>query len=186
MGNIYRKDEIKEASMQIYQKLFKKPWPYLMGGALLAILNIILFASTGEPWKITSGFLYWGAAILEFFGMDPGKWYYFSVYNNGLDSGETFLNNYYSVINLAVIMGALIAALLASEFKWKKIKNKRQLFFGLLGGILMGYGTRLSFGCNIGSYFSAIPSFSLHGWVFGIFMFIGAWIGSKVLFRYLL
>ena len=32
----------------------------------------------------------------------------------------------------------------------------------------MGYGTRLSFGCNVGAYFSAIPSFSLHGWIFRI------------------
>ncbi|MFW5647507.1 MAG: YeeE/YedE thiosulfate transporter family protein [Candidatus Alkaliphilus sp. MAG34] len=50
----------------------------------------------------------------------------------------------------------------------------------------MGYGTRLSFGCNIGAYFSAIPSLSLHGWVFGTFMFVGAWIGSKILFKYIL
>ena len=29
----------------------------------------------------------------------------------------------------------------------------------------MGYGARLSFGCNIGAYFSGIASTSLHGWL---------------------
>lgn len=187
MGNIYREDEIKEDNpVSLYEKALKKPWPYIVGAIILAILNVILFAFSGRAWKVTTGFLYWGVALLQMVGIDATRWYYFTAYNNSPNPGETFINNYYSVMNIAVILGALIASLLASEFKWKRIKNRRQLFFGLLGGIIMGYGTRLSLGCNIGSYFSAIPSFSLHGWVFGIFMFVGAWIGSKVLFRYLL
>ncbi|WP_069650277.1 YeeE/YedE thiosulfate transporter family protein [Caloranaerobacter ferrireducens] len=172
--------------MKFYEKIIKKPWPYWVGGILLGVLNIILLALTGKAWKITTGFLYWGLSFLELLGFNCLDWYYFSVYSNQLRKGETFIHNYYTILNLAVIVGALVAVLWASEFKFKKIKNRRQLFFGLLGGIIMGYGTRLSFGCNIGAYFSAIPSFSLHGWVFAIFMFIGAFIGTKILFKYLL
>ncbi|WP_427340240.1 YeeE/YedE thiosulfate transporter family protein [Caloranaerobacter sp. DY30410] len=172
--------------MKFYEKIIKKPWPYWVGGILLGVLNIILLALTGKPWKITTGFLYWGLSFLEFLGFDCLDWYYFNVYSNELGKGETFVCNYYTILNLAVIVGALLAVLWASEFKLKKIKNRRQLFFGLLGGIIMGYGTRLSFGCNIGAYFSAIPSLSLHGWVFAIFMFVGAFIGTKILFKYLL
>lgn len=172
--------------MKLYNKFLKKPWPYLVGGILLAILNILLMAWYGEAWRITTGFLYWGAGILECIGIDISHWYYFSVRGNSLYPKETFFRNTFTILNIAVILGATIACLLASEFKWKRIKNKKQLFFGLIGGIIMGYSSRLSFGCNIGSYFSAIPSLSLHGWVFGIFMFVGAWLGSKILFRYLL
>ena len=32
----------------------------------------------------------------------------------------------------------------------------------------MGYGARLAMGCNIGGFFSAIPSLALNGWVFGL------------------
>lgn len=172
--------------MKFYQKIIKKPWPYLVGGIVLATLNIILFSISGKTWRVTNGFLYWGMGILEGLGVDYSNWYYFNVYGNGLIEGKDFFNNEYTILNLAVILGALIAALLASEFKWKKIKSRKQLVFGLLGGVLMGYGSRLSFGCNIGAYFSAIPSFSLHGWVYAIFMFIGAWIGCKLLFKFLL
>ena len=171
----------------MFEKIFKKPWPYMIGAVILAVLNTVLLKTTGAPWKVTSGFLYLGAWVLELIGLDPSKWYYFSIVSEGdLFNGESFINNSYIVINSAVIIGVLLATLWASEFKIKKIKSKKQLFFGLVGGILMGYGSRLSFGCNIGSYFSAIPSFSLHGWVFALFMFVGAWIGSKILIKYLL
>ncbi|SNS11787.1 hypothetical protein SAMN05446037_1004157 [Anaerovirgula multivorans] len=172
--------------MRLYDKIVKKPWPYWIGGSILAVLNVSLLIATDSVWKITTGFLYWGAAVLEKLGYNSADWYYFSAYDHGLKESETFFNNSYTVLNIAVIVGALLAVLWANEFKWKKIKNTRQFFFALIGGVLMGYGTRLSFGCNIGAYFSAIPSFSLHGWIFAVFMFAGAWLGSKILFKYIL
>ena len=41
----------------------------------------------------------------------------------------------------------------------------RALMMAVLGGLLMGYGARLAFGCNIGALFSGIASGSLHGWL---------------------
>ncbi|KAB3535323.1 YeeE/YedE family protein [Alkaliphilus pronyensis] len=173
--------------MKIYNKIFKNPWTYRTGAVLLATFNILLFYTTGRMWRVTNGIVSIGAFILEKIGLEPSKWYYFTTYRNiDIKTSESFLANPYILLNLAIILGALISVLLASEFKWKKIKSKKQLGFALLGGVMMGYGTRLSFGCNIGGYFSAIPSFSLHGWVFAFFMLVGAWVGSKILVRYLL
>ncbi|QEK12989.1 YeeE/YedE family protein [Crassaminicella thermophila] len=172
--------------MKVYDTILKKPWPYWVGGILLGVLNVILLLETKTSWGISTGFLGWGVYILEKFGFDPSKWHYFVMNRNTFEIGETFVKNHYTILILAMILGSLISTLLASEFNWKRIKNKKQLFFGLLGGILMGYGARLSHGCNIGAYFSAIPSFSLHGWIFGIFMFVGAWIGCKILLKFIL
>jgi uncharacterized protein len=172
--------------MGYYQRIFKKPWPYWVGAVILALLNILLLITGNSPWRITGGFVLWGSGILRVFGLDPSSWHYFSMKASYSESGVTYINNDLTVLNIAIILGALMAVLWASEFKVKKIKNKKQFFFALGGGIIMGYGTRLSFGCNIGAYFSAIPSFSLHGWIFGIFAFAGAWIGSKILFKYIL
>ncbi len=164
----------------------KKPWPYWLGGIILGFINVIILFITGKAWKITTGFLYLGAGAWELFGVNTKDWYYFKVYNNQLSPGETYLKNSLIIIMIAMIVGSLLSVLFHSEFKFKKLKNKKQFLAALIGGILMGYGSRISFGCNNGAYFSAIPSFSLHGWVFGIFMFVGAWIGSKILFKYLL
>lgn len=170
--------------MKKWMRRIKGQWPYAVGALILALLNIILFARTGRPWKITTGFLYWGAGLLELLGADPHAWAYFQA--PGQAAPASFFLNSYTVSNTAIILGAALAALMSSEFKWKGIKNRKQLVFGLFGGILMGFGTRLSYGCNIGSYFSAIPSFSLHGWVYAVFMFAGAYLGSKLLMKYLI
>ncbi|WP_279230408.1 YeeE/YedE thiosulfate transporter family protein [Thermohalobacter berrensis] len=115
--------------MKLYNKIMKKPWPYLIGGILLSILNIILIAKTGIPWKVTTGFLYWGAHFFESIGIDVSSWYYFQQYQADFAKGENFIINYYTFLNIAVILGALIASLLSSEFTIKKIKNKKAIIF---------------------------------------------------------
>lgn len=85
---------------------------------------------------------------------------------------------------LGIIIGAFFASLAASQFKIRKIKTYRQVIAAVLGGLLMGYATRVALGCNIGGFFSAVASFSLHGWVFGVFVMVGAWIGSKLLVKF--
>lgn len=191
MGNgrfTLKSHDKKTNTIEYLTKCFKKPWPYWVGGILLGVLNVILLALSGISWQITSGFLLWGVGILEKFHFDPLSWSYFShydyYYNPVLNHSNVFINKY-TVLNLGVIVGSLLATLLASQFRIRKIKNLKQLVFGLLGGIMMGYGTRLAVGCNIGSLFSGIPSFSLHAWVFWIFAIIGAWIGVKILIKYL-
>ena len=91
-----------------------------------------------------------------------------------------------TVLNIGVILGSLAATLLASQFKIKKIKNKKQVITALVGGMCLGYGSKLAMGCNIGAFFSGVPSFSFHGWVFGLFAFLGVGIGIKLLVRFIL
>ena len=86
--------------------------------------------------------------------------------------------------NFGIIFGALFASLMASGFKIKKIKSGKQVVAATLGGLLMGYGARIAFGCNIGALFSGIASLSVSGWLFAVFMFVGAVVGSKLLVKY--
>ncbi len=51
------------------------------------------------------------------------------------------------------------------------------------GGLLLGYGARNAYGCNIGAYFSGIASSSLHGWIWGITAFAGSIMGTHLSFR---
>lgn len=177
---------MKIENTNFYKKVLKNPWPYWIGAVVIAILNIVLLYKTNTPLRVSTGFLYWGASILEFLGFDPLSWDYFKLRAIRFEDKSGFINNYYTYLNTAIILGALISTLFASQFKIKKIKNKKQIIVALIGGILMGYGSRLAFGCNIGAYFSAVSSFSLHGWVFAVFMFVGAYLGTKILFKFIL
>lgn len=167
-----------------FKVVVKDAWPYVTGAILLALLNIALFIANGTPWGVTTPFVYWGTWIYEALGGHVAHWAYF----NGTAHGEaiklSFLTHGGSLMNLGVIVGAFLATLAASQFKIKKIKSLRQVIAAVLGGLLMGYGTRIAFGCNIGAFFGGVSSYSLHGWVYTVFIFVGAWIGSKLLVRY--
>ena len=112
------------------------------------------------------------------------KWYYFSTDSAQIVMDRGFLRDPGTIRNLGIIAGALFSVLIASAFKIKKIKNGKQVAAAVLGGLFMGYGARIGFGCNIGAFYSGISSLSLSGWVFGAFLFVGAIIGSKLLVKY--
>lgn len=167
----------------------KKPWPYWVGGTLLGIFNVILLGITGTPWHINTGFLTWGIGILDLIGVKAYKWEFFKIfdytYEDIILNHNLFINKY-TILNIGIIIGALIATLLSSQFKLKRLKGKKQTILALVGGIIMGYGARLTSGCNIGSFFSGIPSFSLHAWVYWIFVVLGSIAGTKILSKYLI
>ncbi|WP_196598033.1 YeeE/YedE thiosulfate transporter family protein [Pectinatus frisingensis] len=168
----------------LYAKLLKNPWSYTTGAIILGMANITMLSITGSAWAVTTPFSYWGAWFYQILGGQPDTWFYFSQKTHAAAITAGFWNNGHSVSNIGIIFGAFLATLLASQFKIKKIKSKKQIFGAILGGLLMGYGARIAFGCNIGALFSGTASMSLHGWVFMLFIFIGAIIGSKLLTKY--
>ena len=56
----------------------------------------------------------------------------------------------------------------------------RSLLAAALGGLLMGWGARLGFGCNIGAFVGGLASGSLHGWVWFLAALPGCMIGIKL------
>jgi uncharacterized membrane protein YedE/YeeE len=169
---------------QFYKTWFKNPITYVTAAVLLSVFQIITLAETGNPWGVSGVFANWGAWIYQAVGGSIDKWYYFGSQGaqNTMEAG--FFNHPGTMRNLGIIAGALMATLMASQFKIKKIKSKKQIIAATLGGLLMGYGARIAYGCNIGALYSGISSLSLSGWVFAAAMFCGAVVGSKLLVKY--
>ena len=174
----------KIAKNPTYKKIFKNPFTYVTGAVLLSVFQIALFAVSGNPWGVSGTLANWGAWLYRLVGGSVDKWYYFSSTGAQSTLNAGFLNHTGSWLDVGIIVGALLAALLASQWKFKKIKSLRQVVAAILGGLLMGYGARLAGGCNIGALYSSIASLSVSGWVFAIFLFVGAFIGSKLLAKY--
>lgn len=184
MGDTLKAFWDKVSKNPYYKKIFKNPFTYVTGAVLLAVFQIAMFASTGSPWGVSGIFANWGAWLYRLVGGNVDKWYYFSSEGAQSTLNAGIMNHPGSWQNFGIIAGALAAALLASQFKFKKIKSLKQVIAATLGGLLMGYGARLAGGCNIGALFSAIGSMSVSGWVFAFFLFIGAFIGSKLLAKF--
>ncbi|MFC2949103.1 YeeE/YedE family protein [Virgibacillus sediminis] len=162
-----------------WKKVFRGAWPLFAAAIILAVLNALTLAIRGNPWGITSAFALWGGKAASAVGIDVASWGYFSG-ANGEALTQSVLADSTSVMNFGIILGAFIAASAQGNFKPRKIKPGIA-GASIIGGLLMGYGARLAFGCNIGAYFGGIASFSLHGWVWMVMALLGT--GLALLIR---
>ncbi|ART76530.1 hypothetical protein B4U37_10990 [Sutcliffiella horikoshii] len=154
-----------------WKKVLRGSWPLFAAAIILALLNALTLAVRGNPWGITSAFALWGGKALMLVGIDVSSWGYFTG-ANGEALTQSVLADSTSVMNFGIILGAFIAASAQGTFKPRKIKPGIA-GASIIGGLLMGYGARLAFGCNIGAYFGGIASFSLHGWVWMVMAILG-------------
>lgn len=156
------------------------PWPLLLGAVALALLNFATLALAGRPWGITSAFALWGAKAYEYVGGDVTQWSYWQSPANAAALEASVWSDITTVMNVGIILGAMVAATLAGRFAPTLRIPLGSLIAAMLGGLMLGYGARLAFGCNIGAYFSGIASGSLHGWVWLVAGFAGNMLGVRL------
>ncbi len=169
-----------------WRRFLRGPWP-LVWGALalaLALLNFLTLYLAGRPWGITSAFALWGAKIAQGVGLDVGAWAFWQTPANAKALAAPLWEDITSVMDIGIVLGALLAAGLAGRFAPNLDIPRRSLAAAVIGGLLLGYGARLAYGCNIGAYFSGIASGSLHGWLWLVAAFAGNSVGVRVLRPY--
>ncbi len=160
-----------------WRRLLQGPWPLIAGGLLLALLNFAVLAVAGHPWSVSFGYALWGAKLAQSMGLDVASWEFWNWrYPAKALAGSLFAEDT-SLTNFGILLGAFLAAGLAGRFAPRWRVPVRALLVALLGGILMGYGARLAFGCNIGALFSGIASGSLHGWLWMAAALVGTALG---------
>lgn len=156
------------------------PWPLLAGALALAAVNVTTLLLAGRPWGVTSAFTLWGAKILTLFGADVTAWDYWSRSGSLAQLNASVFSDVTSTMNIGIMLGALLAASLAGKFAPNLRIPRRSIAAALIGGIMLGYGARIAYGCNIGAYFSGISSTSLHGWLWFVAAFAGSSIGVRL------
>jgi hypothetical protein len=163
----------------------KGPWPLLAGALGLAFVNIATLALAGRPWGITSGFALWGSKAIAAVGVDVAAWPYWQQPNRAPSLDASVFNDVTSIMNFGILLGALLAAGVAGKFAPVWRIPARSLVAAVLGGLMLGYGARLAYGCNIGAFFSGVASASLHGWVWFVAAYLGNGVGARLrpLFR---
>lgn len=125
-------------------------------------------------WYITSQEGQLGGWLLEKLGWNMHDNLFFGV-NNGL---PVPWRNPALWMSFGIIFGAMVMARLNNEFKFKLPKGEL-IAWGLLGGLLMGVGSRPALGCNIGAFFIRVAGGDPSGWLFGAGMVGGAFLGVK-------
>ncbi|KZL19253.1 putative inner membrane protein [Pseudovibrio axinellae] len=158
--------------------LFRGQWGYVLGALILALVCVLTFIVLRRPWGITSGFALWGAKLFYAIGIPVETWPYWQG-QVGAIKNSVFADST-SVMNFGIVLGALIAAAMAGRFNPIRQISLKGVGTAIVGGLMLGYGARLAYGCNIGAYLGGITSGSLHGWLWLVFAFAGSLIGTQV------
>ncbi len=156
------------------------PWPLLAGALALVLLNFATLALAGRPWGVTSAFALWGAKAAAFVGVDVANWTYWSRGANAVALQAPVWKDVTSVMDIGIVLGAMLAAALAGRYAPVWRLPLRSVAAAVVGGLMLGYGARLAYGCNIGAYFSGILSGSLHGWLWLVAAFVGNVFGTRL------
>ncbi len=159
--------EFKQTIVRAYEKLFVKTWSPLMGAIMISFFCILLEAWY-RPWGIVGGLRNWADNFfyaIGFYDEAPPHPLYFSS----------------SVLNIGFIWGAFIAACLARQFAIR-VPPVLEFIKAFFSGILMGIGSALAMGCNIGGFFVAIQNLAASGFLMMIGLIIGVRVGLIYLF----
>jgi RsiW-degrading membrane proteinase PrsW (M82 family) len=148
-------------------KIFKRGWGWLTTGVLIGLVGIAAFplsaaAGRNYPLGITSGWLKIGQMFMPSVEFESSlKWDMWLI--------------------VGIVVGALVAALIAKEFKFR-VPPARALLQTFVGGALMGFGAVCSTGCNIGHILSGIPQLSIGSLIAGTSIILGAWLAAYLMF----
>jgi hypothetical protein len=158
------------------QEYLVKFWAPLPAIIAAGVLSAFYFGLTSTFWAVTGEFTRWGGEALQLFGFHPENWGYFKIV--GLDGSP--LTRIDGVMVLGMFAGSLAAALWANNVKLRLPRRKRRIAQAIIGGAIAGFGARLAMGCNLAAFFTGIPQFSLHAWLFALATIVGSYFGTRV------
>ncbi len=158
-------------------------WPAFVAATALAGVNVAAYL-VEHPIGVTGELASWadraagtvGLAAPPLIGAD-------ALAGCNLVLEKLGLVNQFTLLDLGLVVGALLAALAAGEFKLRAPRQRRRYVQSFGGGTLMGYGAGIAVGCTLGAFFSAVPSLGLNGWVFGLSLLAGAGLGTQIIRR---
>ncbi|XMB72063.1 YeeE/YedE family protein [Mycoplasmatota bacterium WC30] len=178
----------EEKEVSVWNRFFVKKWSMTQTAIIIAILFGMLYAVTNTGWGASTVYGNWFGTILHrWFGVSLDSLANFtgwtiekatSSFNTSLFKSAGYMQN------VGIIVGAFVGLLLSGKFTTAfkaglKIKPLEILLF-VAGGLLLGFGTRLSLGCNVGALYTPIANFSLAGWFYFFFLFAGGYIGNMI------
>jgi uncharacterized membrane protein YedE/YeeE len=155
------------------------PRRLLPAPAAIGALAALLFLVSGDPWGVTAALALWGAHAVQAVGLDLSGTDFWSSGWGGALLAQPVLMLHSSVSNLGLLLGALAAAAARGSLRHHQPIGGRGALGAAIGGLLMGVGARLSFGCNVGAFLGGTASGSLHGPVWALAALAGSWAGVR-------
>lgn len=151
----------------------------LRAAVLIGLLAAAAFLLSGQPWGITMGLTIWGAKAAAALGADIGHFTFWQWDGPAAALSGSVLDQDSSLMDIGMLLGAAMASAARGGFTAQGWPPARGIVGAALGGLLMGIGARLSYGCNIGAMIGGISVGSLHGFVWLAAVIPGSWLGMQ-------
>ena len=87
---------------------------------------------------------------------------------------------------IGITLGATLSALLLRELRFHYRVPINHYLSALIGGCVVGFAARMVPGCNIWHLWGGVPILALQSLLFVVGLLPGAWVGSKLLTRYVI
>jgi uncharacterized protein len=152
----------------------------LKAACLIGGLAAVAFLVSGQPWGVTTGLTLWGAKAAAALGFDIAHTAYWSWDGPKQALAGSVLAQDSSLMDIGMVLGATVMAARLGTVRLQPAPPLRGFVGAAIGGLLMGIGARLSFGCNIGALVGGIASGSLHGFVWFFAVLPGCWVGVRL------
>ncbi len=159
----------------------KIPGRLWLAAALVAVLALANLVVAGQPWGVVYGLGLWAAKGAAAVGVDLSASAFWAAPGNAERVRETLLTDVTSLTNIGIIGGAFLVAAWRHGFGQPLPRLPARAWMAtVVAGLLLGYSSRLAFGCNVGAFFSGVSTGSLHGWAWFLFAFAGSWFGVRL------
>ena len=155
-------------------EFFRKTLDPVVALAAIAVLDIFLFVNIGA-WTVGGGeTMMTGLAAQAIMGDNLQR---LPFWNLVFTPDPSYWKIY---ISLGMLFGAFVAALLSKEFRIRAPRRLSDWVLITIGGLMMGFGIRLAFVCNVSTFFGMTPELNLGGYLAITGIVAGAWVGSMI------
>ena len=151
--------------------IFVNRWPAYVGGLAVGVISAVAYLRVA-PLGVTAEL----GSLVRTGATDAGL---LPSTLHGLDSfrgcvtvvKQALLSNN-GLFIVGLVLASFATAIVAGEFK-PRIPRVDEIWRGLLGGVLLGWGAMVALGCTVGVLLSGIHAGALSGWIFLVFCFAG-------------
>ncbi|ADC91081.1 YeeE/YedE family protein [Mageeibacillus indolicus UPII9-5] len=170
-------------SATAYERYFVRPWSLRTAVIVISFIFVVLMGVTKAGWGASTPYGFWFGKVLMQFGVSTDAIVAFT-HGAAKPYELPFLLHPITLQNIGILLGTAFYLLSAEQLRdavkaGYRISAKQGLFYAI-GGLAMGFGTRLSNGCNVGALYTPIANFSLSGWIFLVVMVLGGILGNKI------
>ena len=160
--------------------------PYVVGAGI-GVLSWFTFLISGKPLGCSTAFARSAGMIEKLFGgKNVEAKPYYKEFPPEID--------WQWMLVVGMVAGALISALLSGDFTWQLIPDRWEASFGasrfmrifvaLLGGVLLGFGSRWGGGCTSGHGISGTMQLAVSSWISSICFFIGGILTAYLIYGF--